>query len=96
MGVIVLLVAALSLVVPSSLAWIGTWVINPMLGVIMFGMARHRLSGRTTVASATPEKRGAQYRSRHAELRFGDLAGGNAFCRFPLSYHPRRSLQRLA
>ncbi len=38
MGVIVLMVAALSLVVPSSLAWIGTWVINPMLGVIMFGM----------------------------------------------------------
>ena len=38
MGVIVLLVAALSLIVPSSLAWIGTWVINPMLGVIMFGM----------------------------------------------------------
>ena len=38
MGAIVLLVAALSLVMPSSLAWIGTWVINPMLGVIMFGM----------------------------------------------------------
>ena len=38
MGVIVLLVAALSLFVPSSLAWIGTSVINPMLGVIMFGM----------------------------------------------------------
>ncbi len=38
MGVIVLLVAALSLFVPTSLAWIGTWVINPMLGVIMFGM----------------------------------------------------------
>ena len=38
MGAIVLLVAALSLVVPSSLSWIGTWVINPMLGVIMFGM----------------------------------------------------------
>ena len=38
MGVIVLMVAALSLFVPSSLAWIGTWVINPMLGVIMFGM----------------------------------------------------------
>ena len=38
MGVIVLLVAALSLIVPSSLAWIGTWVINPMLGIIMFGM----------------------------------------------------------
>lgn len=35
MGVIVLLVAVLSLVVPSLLAWIGTWVINPMLGVIM-------------------------------------------------------------
>ena len=34
----VLIVAALSLIVPSSLAWIGTWVINPMLGVIMFGM----------------------------------------------------------
>ena len=38
MGVIVLLVAALSFFVPSSLAWIGTSVINPMLGVIMFGM----------------------------------------------------------
>ena len=38
MGAIVLAVAALSLFVPASLAWIGTWVINPMLGVIMFGM----------------------------------------------------------
>lgn len=38
MGVLVLMVAALSLIVPSSLAWIGTWVINPMLGIIMFGM----------------------------------------------------------
>ncbi len=38
MGVIVLMVALLSLFVPSSLAWIGTWVINPMLGIIMFGM----------------------------------------------------------
>ena len=38
MGVIVLMVALLSLFVPSSLTWIGTWVINPMLGIIMFGM----------------------------------------------------------
>ena len=38
MGVMVLMVAALSLIVPASLAWIGTWVINPMLGIIMFGM----------------------------------------------------------
>ena len=38
MGVLVLMVAALSLIVPESLAWIGTWVINPMLGIIMFGM----------------------------------------------------------
>ena len=38
MGVIVLMVAALSFFVPSSLAWIDTWVINPMLGIIMFGM----------------------------------------------------------
>ena len=38
MGVLVLMVAALSLIVPASLAWIGTWVINPMLGIIMFGM----------------------------------------------------------
>ena len=38
MGAIVLIVAALSLIVPASLAWIGTWVINPMLGIIMFGM----------------------------------------------------------
>jgi BASS family bile acid:Na+ symporter len=34
----VLLVAALALVMPASLSWIGTWAINPMLGVIMFGM----------------------------------------------------------
>ena len=38
MGAIVLIIAAISLLAPSSLAWIGTWVINPMLGVIMFGM----------------------------------------------------------
>ena len=38
MGVIVLIVAILSLIVPASLTWIGTWVINPMLGIIMFGM----------------------------------------------------------
>ena len=38
MGVMVLMVATLSFIVPASLAWIGTWVINPMLGVIMFGM----------------------------------------------------------
>ena len=38
MGAMVLLVAALALVVPASLSWIGTWVINPMLGIIMFGM----------------------------------------------------------
>ena len=38
MGLMVLLVAALSLLVPASFAWIDTWVINPMLGVIMFGM----------------------------------------------------------
>ena len=38
MGAIVLIVAALSLIVPASLAWISTWVINPMLGIIMFGM----------------------------------------------------------
>lgn len=34
----VLLVAALALFVPASFVWIDTWVINPMLGVIMFGM----------------------------------------------------------
>ena len=38
MGVLVLIVAALSLFVPASLAWIGTRVINPMLGIIMFCM----------------------------------------------------------
>lgn len=38
MGVMVLAVAALNLFVPASLAWLGTWVINPMLGIIMFGM----------------------------------------------------------
>ena len=38
MGAMVVLVAALALAVPTSLVWIGTWVINPMLGIIMFGM----------------------------------------------------------
>ena len=38
MGIMVLLVAALSLIVPASFLWIDTWVINPLLGLIMFGM----------------------------------------------------------
>jgi BASS family bile acid:Na+ symporter len=38
MGLLVLLVATLSLLEPSSFKWIDTWAINPMLGVIMFGM----------------------------------------------------------
>ena len=38
MGLIVLLVAALSLLWPASFLWIDTWAINPMLGLIMFGM----------------------------------------------------------
>ena len=38
MGVMVLVVAALSLTVPASFVWIDTWAINPMLGAIMFGM----------------------------------------------------------
>ena len=38
MGILVLLVAALSLIVPPSFLWIDTWVINPLLGLIMFGM----------------------------------------------------------
>ena len=38
MGLLVLLVAALSLLAPTTFSWISTWYINPMLGVIMFGM----------------------------------------------------------
>ena len=38
MGAMVLLVAVLALVEPASFVWIDTWAINPMLGVIMFGM----------------------------------------------------------
>ena len=38
MGLMVLIVAAVSLLVPASFLWIDTWAINPMLGVIMFGM----------------------------------------------------------
>lgn len=38
MGVMVLLVAALALLVPASFEWINTRAINPMLGIIMFGM----------------------------------------------------------
>ena len=38
MGLMVLLVAALAMFVPVSFAWIDTKTINPLLGVIMFGM----------------------------------------------------------
>lgn len=38
MGAIVVLVAAVALFWPSSFLWVDTWTINPMLGVIMFGM----------------------------------------------------------
>ena len=38
MGLMVLLVAALAMFVPASFAWIDTKAINPLLGVIMFGM----------------------------------------------------------
>ena len=38
MGLVVLLVAAVSCLAPASFVWIDTWVINPLLGVIMFGM----------------------------------------------------------
>ena len=38
MGVLVLIVAIVALFMPPSFMWINTWAINPMLGVIMFGM----------------------------------------------------------
>lgn len=38
MGLLVLLIAAISLLIPASFSWIDTWLINPLLGVIMFGM----------------------------------------------------------
>ncbi len=38
MGVLVLVVAAIALLWPASFISIDTWAINPMLGVIMFGM----------------------------------------------------------
>jgi len=38
MGAMVLLVAVLSLAVPAAFNWIDTWWINPLLGIIMFGM----------------------------------------------------------
>ena len=38
MGAIVVMVAAIALFLPSSFLWVDTWAINPMLGVIMFGM----------------------------------------------------------
>ena len=38
MGLLVLLIAAISLLIPASFSWIDTWSINPLLGVIMFGM----------------------------------------------------------
>ena len=33
-----LVVAIVSLAVPESFLWLDTWAINPMLGLIMFGM----------------------------------------------------------
>ena len=38
MGLLVLVVAAVAMFVPASFIWIETKTINPMLGVIMFGM----------------------------------------------------------
>ena len=38
MGLLVLAIAAISVLLPLSFSWIDTWFINPMLGVIMFGM----------------------------------------------------------
>ena len=38
MGALVLVLAILALLVPAPFASVGTWVINPMLGLIMFGM----------------------------------------------------------
>ena len=38
MGVLVLVVAAAALLWPASFSQVDTWAINPMLGVIMFGM----------------------------------------------------------
>ena len=38
MGVLVLLMAVFSLLVPGPMKLIDTWVINPLLGLIMFGM----------------------------------------------------------
>ncbi len=38
MGALVLALAVLALIVPDPFTTVGTWVINPMLGLIMFGM----------------------------------------------------------
>ena len=38
MGALVLLLALLALIFPRPFSQVGTWVINPMLGLIMFGM----------------------------------------------------------
>ena len=38
LGVLVLVAAIAALVFPASFVWIDTWVINPVLGLIMFGM----------------------------------------------------------
>lgn len=38
LGLLVLVAAIAALVFPASFVWIDTWVINPVLGLIMFGM----------------------------------------------------------
>lgn len=38
MGVLVLVAAVAAMVVPEAFVWIDTWTINPILGLIMFGM----------------------------------------------------------
>ncbi len=38
LGIIVLVVAATALFIPASFEWIDTKTINPLLGIIMFGM----------------------------------------------------------
>ena len=55
MGVLVLLVAMLSLAVPASFKWIDTWWINPLLGIIMFGMGLTLSPGDFKVVLSRPK-----------------------------------------
>ena len=79
---------------PFSLAWIGTWVINPMLGIIMFGMGltlsandlKIVLSSASGITSAAPSS-AREFREREDYISYAEH---ELRCFFPFRGMPSR------